>query len=179
MRWYVVGKGPSLAHLGREHFEDGVILTLNSALAHIEGLGLSNRLVAFQLDGCGRIHDCQTCSGARPPARRPSDTTTCVHDVRRSVACNLDHPLREAIDPTVWGFEWCEMSVRCALEYALEHGATEIVMLCFDSFEGEYRSLRADGLDNGENGVSYRYVNPLLLERLRDVPHTIVIPKAV
>ena len=48
---YIVGRGPSLAHLRAEHIGPGLVLTLNGAIPAVDALMLPNVVVSLQNDG--------------------------------------------------------------------------------------------------------------------------------
>jgi hypothetical protein len=47
---WVVGRGPSLAHLAKCHFEPGPVVAINQAIEVVEGLGLDNPVYSMQKD---------------------------------------------------------------------------------------------------------------------------------
>jgi len=136
---YIIAKGPSLEHLRYHHIGIGPVMALNSAIAHVETLGLSNVVYSIQKDGCDyegmAKPTCDGCPGVRPPmAVMMNPTTVYIAQVPRSSSCFPNHPLRYEFTPADVGYSHGGgMSILIALELARRFGVAEVVLVSADS----------------------------------------------
>lgn len=175
---WIVGKGPSLRHLRREHFGAGPVLAINEAIYVVQALGLSllrNPLYAMNKDGC-RQHGEHACPLENPRA----DVTVILQTPGFSEHCFPTHEKKILIDPvSELGFrEPTVMSVRMCAALARKIGCQHIKFLCFDALtDGDGRIY--DGAQVRSSGSSGHYsaVKPNLFADLGTFPYTFITPK--
>jgi len=145
-RVYIVGRGPSLEFLKKEHFQEGVVIALNRAIVKVNSLDLPNKVYSMQKDGeweamkyhktCER--DCRKCSLPRHPVD-PGDAPMLVNF--QSLHCFPEKNrivFSESRHSDLFG-DTRNPSALVAIRLAKWMGAKEIVMVCCDSIVGDLR----------------------------------------
>jgi len=141
---YIVGKGLSLKSIKKEHFGEGIIITINSAIVQIEKLGLTNQIYAMMKDG-------------DVPDFRPQKAILLVslHESNNVLEDYSPRYVFNAITLTNTKYRYREFSANCALKVAQLMGCSKIKLLCFDACTmGDIRGI------NGKNEVyeNKRYI---------------------
>lgn len=62
---YIIGKGPSLEYLRREHIGAGAVIALNQTIIRIQSFNLSNPFIVCKRMGAGRGRQLSVVSFAR------------------------------------------------------------------------------------------------------------------
>jgi hypothetical protein len=190
---YIVGKGPSLRYLSQEHFGSGPVITINEAIVSVEKLKLDNPIYSLQKDGCRTIapnnsnglvtrghtypHKC-----GYPMVYPHKDTTLilCSND-GYSGMCLPSHKKRVLFDlPLHLGLVPNCNSLLAAFEIAVLMGCSSVVLLCFDSFNKDYRTYNPhnDEITNLDyNNRRYPKAIRRIKAQLVRLPHTVVIPQ--
>jgi hypothetical protein len=189
---YIVGKGPSLAHLRAEHFPtQGPVITLNQAVLVVQGLTISNPIYSMQKDGCGVDNgpdDLRRCQGdceMRPHMVRPrADIPLILQYPQYSSHCMTDHPTRILVDPVgEMGFEhYSTMSINMAAMLIQVMGCSSLVFLCCDSFVGVheyYDPQTGEVVLNHWRAATYAAAIRHLLVELGNFPFMFVLPEAL
>lgn len=147
---YIVGKGLSLQNLKREHFKDGIVITINSAITQVEALNLPNLTYAMLKEGSGMN------LVIRP---KKAVLLTSKHEGAKFLTDYSPRYVFDAASLTDSMFGWKEFSANCALKIAQLFGCSKIKLLCFDACMGdEVRAVR-------ENGEIYANKHPDALFR--------------
>ena len=133
---WIVGKGPSLAHLRREHFGAGPVIALNQAIAVLEALGLANPVYALQKDGCGLTEPHEQCAlrDGHDWMLRPEQAVLIVQTTPGySKFCLSNYEPRLEIDPVRdLGFHYPQtMAVRMGIALARLMGCGRVMMMCW------------------------------------------------
>ena len=167
---WIVGKGPSLLHLRKEHLGEGPVITINESILIVQELGLSNSIYSMQKDGeYGIGHAVHPRMYIPVILQRPGYSE---NDLPL-------HPLRTWVAPEDYGFHHAEMSIRLCVAIAKEMECGRITFVCCDSLvNGDVR--RVDAQDRRivrANSGSYVYVKPLVLKDVEDIPHEFVLPE--
>lgn len=140
---WIVGKGPSLRYIKKEHFGEGIVITLNESIVDIESLNLPNPLYSLQKDGgSGRHHtfdnlspNCDftpNCGGHCGTMIRPRYATLLLHDLE-SKYCFANYPNRVVFDLKTLGLDANIHSAVFVTMIALYMGCTKLNYLCFDA----------------------------------------------
>lgn len=157
MKVYIIGRGPSLANLRREHIGEGIVIALNEAIVAVDELHLDNPTISLQNDGI--------C--VQTPALR----ITHDHHEKSGLAFNS----------VLLGLGGCWSFVaRVAIAIA-KPLATEIVLVCCDSVTVEdNRSWSQDGIryegDDADAASSYAGNREHVLRDLEAFPHSFITP---
>jgi hypothetical protein len=151
---WVIGTGPSLSFLRREHFGDGPVIALYQATIVVEKLCLGNTIYSMQKDTCGFMPD-GARRGTVPHIAcdcwakvRPQKASLLVHDAE-SLCCMEDYEPRYVwSNEKDFGISWCEFSSLTAIEIACLFGCNKIVYVSHDAFTNgniqEHR-IKSDG----------------------------------
>jgi hypothetical protein len=166
---YIVGKGPSLQFLDSSHFPDpGCVIAINSAIAHVQKLGLSQTIYSMQKDGNWE------------DMVEPRDDVILILQDCASSDWFPNHPMRLILDlEKDLGMQVTEMSIRVCIALGGIAGCGRFSVLCCDSLLlDEYRTWDARSQTLSEDANSaYGYARPLVLEDLHSVSHQIIIPE--
>ena len=186
---YIVGKGPSLLDLGAEAFGPGPVICLNESILHVQELKLDNKIYSMQKDGCEGWHQrdigCEGCEGARGPINYPEESVTVLLHEHESRNCLPDHPNRlvfDAVDEL--GFGWWSTSAPCAIRIAKIFGCEKVVLLCHDSFFGDYGTAditegkAVELVENGPGAENYEPIRELVKQELAGIDHEVVPTRA-
>ena len=171
-RVYIVGRGESLQYLTREHFGEGVVITINRAILKVNCLGLPNRIFAMQKDGnkAGLLpcnNECYRCNrNAVDPGPAQMiinwQSINCFPDLDRIF---VDESLGKSQHPSAVVAVWL----------AKYMGAKEIILLCFDSITGNIKAF--DPLNGKiEQFEPYRRGMTMTLEALGNIQHKFITP---
>lgn len=186
---YIVGKGPSLAHLTPSHFGEGPIITINEAVQVVQNFNLPNDIYSMQKDGCDGWNVGNTCRNVcemHVPMVRPQDEriTVILQRPGYSQDCLPDYPNKVFITPTedLDGVEFpSEMSVVICVEIGRQiFRCAQVILLCFDSFQGNFSTYGdADHTHEELNKNYYSYA----IRRLNRIfegthyPYALVFPE--
>ena len=176
---YIVGCGPSLAHLRAEHFGPGPVIALNDAIMLAQALGLPNALYTLQKDGCFDGRACY-CQGEGALVRLLESTTLIVQRVF-SEYCFPGHARRLVVDVRDLGFTRTgTMSIRMAAALARQMGCSKIVFACCDSLVT--KDARRFDITSGTafqttGSAHYLPNNPRLLRDLGKIPREFLTPQ--
>jgi len=188
---YIVGKGPSLAHLKADHFinPSAPVIVLNDALIVVQGLGIGNPIYSLQKDGCGKTSKAEQCRpdcGNRPHMVYPAnEEVTLIQQAGYSPFCLPNHKNKIWI----YGSNLAvlqitspeEMSIIVSIEIARLMGSLSLTLLCCDSLvnSSEIRTFDPFTGDSSLTGAGVYYANSRnrILERLKRMDHKIVIPE--
>ena len=142
---YIVGKGQSLEFLNASHFQDphGIVITLNESIVLVENIAITNIIISMQKDGATTGLDCthrnicqcgenELCRYGMVLPKEPS--VILLVSETDSANCYMNYAPRITFNNADYGLEWFEPSVLSAISIAKQIRATEIVMLCFDSY---------------------------------------------
>jgi hypothetical protein len=186
---HVVGKGTSLHYLNPSNFGEGPVITINEAIQVVQEFNLPNDLYSMQKDGCDGWNVGNLCKGAcemHVPMVTPKDerTTVILQRPGYSQNCLPEYPNKLYMKPTtdLNGVLYdSEMSVVLCVELGRQiMGCSQVVLLCFDSFAGNFTTYGGQTEEQlARNHAYYGYA----VQRLRHIfdvhayPHTIVIPE--
>jgi hypothetical protein len=184
---WVVGKGPSLAYLTPDHIGAGPVIAINESIVTVQEFGLPNDLYSIQKDGCdgwNQTNMCRDRCEMHPPMVEPRDprVTVILQRPGYSEKCLPDYPNKLYITPTadLTGIEYdTEMSVVMCVELGRQiMGCARVALLCFDSFNGDYRTyyVMRDEYDL-RSGAFYEYAVRRLKAIFETYPHTLIIPE--
>lgn len=168
--FWIVGKGPSLQYLTAEHFGNGPVIAINTAVAIVQSLHLPNPLYLLEKDGLlGNF------------IKLREDVIAILQlGEGFSENCFSEHPRRVLVDPVAeMGFLDTEMSARIAIRIALAMGCKQINFMCCDSITTEeYHYLDIDGEVKAGYAGAYKRVRALILKEVAEIPHKFIIPEA-
>tara|TARA_R110000868_G_C10711365_1_gene749982 strand:- start:38 stop:577 length:540 start_codon:yes stop_codon:yes gene_type:complete len=179
MKAYIIGKGESLANLSKEHFNDGIVIAINEAIQKVESLDLKNVIYSMQKDGASPDfrNNCPTndCDNCYQHMVYPKKAILLLHE-HESKFCLPKYKNRILFDNNEMGLEWSQFSAISAIRYAERLGATEFIMLCFDSITNNSNK----SINNLNRGVmkrqDYIIAAPILLEELKNRKHKFIQP---
>lgn len=179
MKCYIVGKGKSLLNLKKEHFGEGIIITINSAISKVESLELPNTTFALMKDGASPeyINECPSMECFRCPYGNvyPKTATLLLHS-HESIECMPDYFPKMIIDSEQYGLGWRNESVLLAIEFALKYGCDEFVFLCFDAVtNGSTISIHPDGTTHFDQSA-YLIQAERLKKRCETLKHIFIEP---
>jgi hypothetical protein len=167
---YIVGKGPSLDNIRKEHFpESWPIVCLNESIHAVEALGLENDVFALQQDA--KLRD----------ACYPATGTLLVSIKAANWYAELDRVC--IYDPRVYGLRVGELSVGVAIKIAQSLRTKQITLVCFDaSVNGHLGyakaiTLRSHEAEWGGNPNRFQGHMVRILKFLGDTPVEWVMPK--
>jgi len=139
----IVGKGPSLRFLKKDHFVPGPIVTINQAILAVEPFGFED-LYSMQKDGgsrkidkgqwvlssdCDYSDDCGYRCGA---IIRPEKATLLVHD-KESLYCFNDYSPRVVLDWLTLGLPGNENSMIFSIQLGKFFGCSGFRFISFDA----------------------------------------------
>lgn len=141
---HLVGKGPSLDHLGRSSFPDPLapVLAVNEAIHAVEALGLPNPLYCVQQDA--------SLGGACRPAR----AAWLVSSQAWAAAGAAAYPLAYMYDPAGLGHTPKSLTACVALSMLHAAGIGRVTMHAFDARHGVNGYARAIGHSHEKRGAS-------------------------
>jgi hypothetical protein len=182
--FYIVGKGPSLEHLRKEYFEDGVIITLNNSIRVVQDLDLVKFIYSMQKDGCGIKNMHCTCPIQAPNYSdmvKPKHNIPVILEATISANCLNGYPNVLIIDMGKdFGFgNVSEPSIRVAIKLALFMGASRLYLVCCDSLTNgslstyNFGEPLADGIE-----AFYSHAIGTTKEDLKNLPHSFITPVA-
>lgn len=185
---YIVGKGPSLAYLTGSHFGPGPVITINEAIEVVQKFNLVNDVYSMQKDGCDGWNVGNTCKDVcemHIPMVKPSDEriTVVLQRPGYSQDCLPDYPNKLYMTPTedLEGVEHpSEMSVVLCVEIGRQvMGCSQVILLCFDSFRGNFSTYgdADDHLRQNENYYSYAIRRLLRIFESTQFPYVLVFPE--
>ena len=143
----IVGKGPSLQFLTRDHFEPGPIITMNQAIITVEDLDLPNPIYSMQKDGgpyattypmCDGNATCEysgNCGDECGVIVRPRVATLLVHTYE-SRCCFPDYKPRVEFNVMWMGFKFHLSSFFVALRFGNHFGCTKYNIISCDAISG-------------------------------------------
>lgn len=184
-RVYIVGRGPSLEFLTKEHFGEGIVIALNRAIVKVNTLKLPNKVYSMQKDGewemmkfhqeCNR--DCYNCILPLHPVD-PGKATLLVN--YQSIHC---FPDKERIvmsrDRHSEKFgDTRNPSALVAIRMAKWMGAKEIIMMCCDALSGDFRDHDpVTGVTSLFDGVTgYDQIAIRTQQELKGIKHQFILP---
>ncbi|MFH2075419.1 MAG: hypothetical protein ABIJ57_08750, partial [Pseudomonadota bacterium] len=198
----LVGKGPSLEFLTKEHFVDGPVIAINHAGISVEALELPNDIYIMQKDGghkrrqfgnwanlipdCDVSSECNDCEGIH----KPKKAALLVHN-RESLYCLLDYSPRHVMSWEVLGLSGNECSFIFAIQLAKLMGCVGFRFISFDAHTtGDTRTfLPGKGVDNQKtsyestvpkiagyiDGCSSEWITPTI-KKAEKIKVSIIIP---
>lgn len=201
---WIVGKGPSIAHLHAAHFDAGPIIALKETIRRVQAFGLPNQIYSMQKDGCvtldspaGTVRPCNTCAGhnwQRYPVENPRANITVLFSQFFSSWCLHGRKNRYVFTDAELGYpgQPHTMSVLSAIAMAKHFGCTKIVMVCFDHVVNGALDT-AVCVDNNKVNIDYlgysridvvqarhhnlEDVKPKILNALLGIPHSFITPE--
>jgi len=164
---WIVGKGPSLQYLRKEHILSGPIITLNQAILAVENLNFPNPIFSLQKDGGNKlIYDQATqsliclhspnCGNSCEDMVRPKEAFLMV-DIHESLYCFPDYTPRLVYDWADFGMVENEFSLVIAIKIGQLMGCSKFVLVCCDAHAGG----ESDKLYIPNVGVVYEQGLPL------------------
>jgi hypothetical protein len=154
---YIVGKGISSQYLTKEHFGDGVIITLNNAIHKVESLNLPNDTYSMQKDGHG--YGTRVCPCIKDKSNLencfmtyPQSATLLIHELEGS-DCMKEYTPRIVFNNNTLGLHWSNVSAITAMKIAEVMGCSSLKLLCFDSVthgDSQYY-IHGKGIASGPN----------------------------
>ncbi len=175
----LVGRGPSLANLTREHLGAGPVLALNMAWRAVERVGTRGPVFVLYKDGClteQADRECP-CGVPGPYLDGLPEHYTLLLSRENSSGCLAAHHRREVIDLREWWMLPTEMSVLVALRVAQTWGAARVRMVSFDSLTtGDTHTWSKAKGENAHAAASYAYVEPFVRKALEGVEHEWITP---
>lgn len=120
---WIVGKGPSLVNLKKEHFGDGPIITINEAIIPVEMLGLDNPTYSMQKDADPQEEE---------PIAPPKKASLLIHEMETPGRHKDYRPRYIFNNMNDFHSPWNMFSALTATYIALLMGCTEIAYVCFD-----------------------------------------------
>ena len=177
---WIVGKGPSLMNLRKEHFGLGLVITINSSIATVEAFGLPNNIISMAKDGASPnyLNECPSmdCSNCPYANVYPQKAILMLHK-HESIECMPDYFPRMIIDSEQYGLNWSNESVLLAIEFALSLGFDNFHFLCFDAVTSESTiAVHPDG-SIFQNSGTYLEQAKRLVERCQSLQHEFIEPK--
>lgn len=134
---WVVGTGPSLRFLKREHFGPGPVVAVNRSINFVRNLGLPNMLYSMQKDGGDKTR-CPDCGEVCGPVNWPPPGVPLIVHNRESEHCFPDWRPRYMMDVEGdFGFHWNLFSIAVCACLAKMMGCARMVYLCCDSMRGD------------------------------------------
>ena len=143
---WIVGKGPSLQYLTKEHIGSGPVITINAAIVKIEELDLPNPIFAMIKDGGNRRHhwsspiilkpDCDytpKCGDKCGNLHRPKQGATLLVHKHESLYCFPDYSPRYVFEWEEFGLRHNNISLVIAIEVGILMGCKKF---CFVSLDG-------------------------------------------
>lgn len=186
---WIVGKGPSLAHLRASDIGPGPVITINQAIEVIQNFGLPQHVYAMQKDGCDERdeNNCRPCGSCavrgwkRDPIIDPYPGIATVFSQHLSSWCLHGRPNRYVFTDRELGYDDpLTMSVLEAIAFAKHLGAARIVMACFDSLTVGDLATAGDETRTPE-AIAILRTNlqatvPRVLDALADIEHRFLTP---
>ena len=160
---YIIGKGPSLQYLTREMIGEGVVITINDAIAKIEELDIPNDVYAMEKDGyypnginSHEPHDCSVHSIM--PTRYP----VLLHR-HESPNCVPDYFHRIIFDNKELGLEITDFSALSAIKLGELMGCDKFYLVSFDACTmGDCNVYGGSNANDEGYKDQCRRMNPLL-----------------
>lgn len=169
---WIVGKGPSLRHLGGEHFGQGPIIALNDAIAVVQEINLTNPIYSLQKDGDEKHM-------VKPYAEIP---LILQETPGFSGEWFPEHPARILVDPIQdLGFDHVQvLATRMAIQIAVQMDCASLKLVCCDSLVTG--ALETFNPRNGKAQVTgaahwYKLTRPYIMADLKDIAHEFILPK--
>jgi len=174
---YIIGKGPSLKFLKKQDIEDGVVITINDAIAKIEELNIDNDVYAMEKDGWyiewtnhQEEHDCSIHSIM--PTRYP----VLLHK-HESPNCIPDYFNRIIFNNLELGLEITRPSAISAIKIGELMGCDKFVLISFDACTIEDYSTYIPGTEEMENNPSYKNICVLMNQFLDKLNYKWITPQ--
>ncbi|MCK4826625.1 hypothetical protein KA005_63395, partial [bacterium] len=144
---WIVGKGPSLQYLTKEHIGSGPIITINQALLKIEEIGFQNPIYSMQKDGGNRRKykfshpiilkpDCDyksDCGDICGDMIRPKQGATLLVHKHESLYCFADYSPRYVFDWAKLGLKCNRFSLVIAIRIGILMGCKKFCFISFDA----------------------------------------------
>ena len=159
---YIVGKGPSLDRLTAQHFDTtGPVFCINEAIHAVEKLDIKNPVFGVQQD----VGLKNTCAPAR-------GIIFVSHSVQAWYA-NFDRKI--VYVPHELGLKDYSLTAQIAVELCKRFAVAKIVMLCFDSFQGNTEYAKAVGYAPTRGGNPTRFLQhaKMLQQQLGKFPYEV------
>lgn len=179
MNCYIVGKGASLMNITKDHFGEGIIITINSAIAKVESLELPNLTFALCKDGASPdyINECplMECHICPYGFIYPQKAILVLHK-HESMECMPDYFPKMIIDAEQYGLNWRNESVLLAIEFGIYLGCDEFIFISFDAVtNGSDYSINPDGSVHQFGGM-YTVQAERLIQRCITLNHKFIEP---
>ena len=131
---YIIGKGPSLMNLKKEHIGKGIVIAINQSILTIEKLNIPNIVYSIQKDGWpGADNNCPSLECDKCPYRiRPKSATLLVHELE-SIQCHTDYPNRYVFNNEEMGLCINGCSLLSSLNIGRLMGCNEFKLISFDA----------------------------------------------
>jgi len=167
LKTYIIGKGPSLDTLRREHFTSGCpIICLNDSIRTIEALDLENPLIAIQQDGWLKVN-CLPKRGVLIISPQLQIT------YGEQPGVYIFSPLNFAVTYKVPTIVW-------AIQLAKVFGTTELCILACDAYSvGDTSYAKSIGYPVTDYGSPDRFFGQKIrvMKHLKDIAYTFVSPQ--
>ncbi len=166
-RAYIVGKGGSYLKLNSNDFKDGIIITINDAIKHIETLQIDNLIISMQKDGSGTDCNKDSCGNCGFMSY-PHNAYLLIHALE-SANCLPDYMVHKRLifNNHNFGLEQIDFSAMSAIAICEWLGIADIVFYGFDSVNGDLDSYYPDGTIENSNFINYRLQIERQLEYLK------------
>ena len=129
---WIVGKGPSLVRLSREHIGEGPVIAINEAIVAVETLELANTVYSMQKDA--DEYDVSSTPNVALSLFIPIKSATLLVHLHESPNRLKEYSPRYVFDNVKdFGLEWWECSGLVAIAVARLMGCSNMVYLCFDA----------------------------------------------
>jgi len=169
---WIVGRGPSLSNIKKEHFGDGPVITINQAIVQVEELHLSNPIYSLQKNGGPKRHnipnnnlspDCrQECLDICGNMVRPKTSTLIVHNLE-SYYCFDDYSPRHVFYLEDFGIKTNTCSVVIAVNIGKLFGCAQFNMISFDTHvyrKNKEYLIQIDELKPHIEGLDIKWIIP-------------------
>lgn len=183
---WIIGSGPSLGNLAARHIGQGPVIAMNSSIAVVQELGLTNPIYSLQKDGCSLReipgHEC----GEYMVYPRPEITLVLMAE-GFSELCLSEHTNRVWLDfVTEYGLHPPSMVIGIAIALALRTmGCSRLMFVCCDSLLGDEPERlarydhRARKIVPEPSCANYSAVRQIVLAEADSAPYYIITPEAL
>jgi len=162
---YIIGKGPSLDNLTKEHIGNGPVIAINEAIHKVESLDLPNQIFMIQQDPNLK----QTCCPKKGTILIPSSIGHLYGKYSRLCAFTTAQLGLDGISPTVV----------VAIELAKLLGSNKFTLMCFDAYTQQRTDYaKCIGYSSDKHGKPNRFLRQAIIikKHLLDVEHNFITP---
>lgn len=177
---WIIGKGPSLNYLKKEHIGEGIVIAINSSIIKVEQLGLDNTIFSIQKDGSSPLYrNCcpdKKCHNCTFDMVYPKKSILLIHK-HESIDCMADYSPRYVFDNEKLGLAWDRFSALTSIKIAQRMGYTKICFISFDAcINGSNKSI-VPGTDLVYENNNYIIQAHQMISYLIGVDHTFITPE--